>query len=372
MILELLDKIHSSKRGVLLDSMRALLYFVSLFYRLTMAIRNSLYDNFNRWEKSFSLKLFRINIYNSKARVISIGNIVAGGTGKTPLTLLVAKAILKKKRSLAILSRGYKAKIENDAMGPQLISCGAGPIKTAAECGDEPYLMSKNTPGALFYVGKNRVESARMAVKAGANIILLDDGMQYRSLHRDFDIVLLDAQDPFGRDHFLPRGFLREHPKALKRSSLIVLNHIYSKSHFEELKKEISIWSSAPVVGVSPQYIKTVGLDEKQSFSLRGKKVMAFCGIAKPKYFFELLESQGAEIVFKEVLPDHEKASQTFFDKVEIAAKDLEAELMVCTEKDAVKIEDFKSFCIPICFVKIELTVEYGKKEFEKALNYMV
>ncbi len=372
MILDLLDKIHSSKKGVFLNAMRALLYFVSLFYRFTMAVRNSLYDSFYKWGESFRLRLFRIKIYSSSAKVISIGNIVAGGTGKTPLTLLIAKEILAKKKSLAILSRGYKAKIENDAAGPQLISHGSGPIMAAEKCGDEPYLMSKNTPGALFYVGKNRVESACMAVDAGASIILLDDGMQYRSLHRDFDIVLLDAQDPFGKNYFLPRGFLREHPKALKRSSLIVLNHIYSEPCFRDLKKKIGLLSKAPIVGVSPQYVKTVSLDEKQSFDLRGKKVLAFCGIAKPKYFFELLESQGAKVVYKEILPDHERASKTFFDKLDLLAKDLEADLMVCTEKDAVKIDALSSFSVPMGFVKIELVIRYGKKEFEEALNQMV
>ena len=371
MILSFLDKIHSPKKGVLLSSVRALLYLVSLFYRLTMAIRNSLYDSFYKWGKSFRLNLFRINISSASAKVISIGNIVAGGTGKTPLTILIAKEILAKKKSLAILSRGYKAEIENDASGPQLISHGSGPIMAAEKCGDEPYLMSKNTLGALFYVGKNRVASARMAVDAGANVILLDDGMQYRSLHRDFDIVLLDAQDPFGKDYFLPRGFLREHPKALKRSDLIVLNHIYSESCFRELKKKVGRWSNAPVVGVSPQYLQTLSLDGKQSFDLRGKKVLAFCGIAKPKYFFELLESQGAKVVHKEILPDHEKASKTFFDKADLIAKEIDVDLMVCTEKDAVKMEALSSFSVPIGFVKIELVIRYGKKAFEEALNQM-
>ena len=224
----------------------------------------------------------------------------------------------------------------------------------------------------MFYVGKNRVEAAKLAIEAGADTLLLDDGMQYRSLHRDHDIVVIDARDPFGRDHFLPRGFLREHPRALSRASLIIVNHASSENIFQKLKEKVGVWSDAPVVGVTPQYIETLSLDEKTKLDIKEKKVLAFCGIAKPKYFFELLEKQGVEVVSREVLPDHEKASKSFLIKAMQKAKALKADCILCTEKDAVKINSNEPFSQTIGYVKIKLVVTYGKEVFEKAISKMV
>ena len=317
-------------------------------------------------------KFIKVNIYNFKARIISIGNIVAGGTGKTPLTILIAKEILKRKKKLAILSRGYKAKMQKDTFGPQLVCSGKGPIKNAKECGDEPYLISKSVPKAFFFIGKNRVESSRMAIKEGAKVIILDDGMQYRKLHRDFEIVIMDGADPFGKGYFLPRGFLRDHPKSLERADLIVINHIKNEKRMRAFERHLKKWSKAPVVGANPVYLNTYSLDDKETFQLKGLKIAAFCGIAKPHHFYSLLRNEGANVILTMELADHEKIDEKILEEYSIEAFERGAELVVCTEKDAVKLNPNLKIKLPFAYVKMELQITFGQALFQEALSEMV
>lgn len=371
MILKLINQVHSSKKGIALSLLRSCLYFVSLFYRFSMAVRNASYDACYYWGRGIKVKFFRLNIYNFKPRVISIGNIVAGGTGKTPLTILIAKKILMKNKKLAILSRGYKAKMESNTFGPQQISQGHGPQCSALECGDEPYLISRSVPEALFYVGKNRVESARMATDDNVKVILLDDGMQYRKLYRSYEVVVIDAQDPFGQNYFLPRGFLREHPKSLKRADLIVINHIQNKLQFDQTLRQVRHFSSAPAVGARPKYLKTISLCSKLEVPLKGRRVLAFCGIAKPNYFFDLLKDQGVQIVSKYVFADHQPVPARFLATLSQEIINKEIDWVICTEKDGVKLENLK-LDLPIAYVQMELEIVYGQQEFDQAIEEMV
>lgn len=367
-----LNYVHSPEKGFKVRCIRGSLYALSLIYKMVVSIRNSLYDGCAYLGRGFRIKFFRVNIYNFKARIISIGNIVAGGTGKTPLTILIAKEIVRRNKKLAILSRGYKAKMKKDTFGPQLISEGLGPMRSALECGDEPYLICKNIPEAFFYIGKNRVEASRMALKKGAKVLLLDDGMQHRKLHRDFEIVTMDAKDLFGKNYFLPRGFLRDQPKSLQRADLIVVNHVRSSEEMEELKEQIRPFSQAPVVGACPMFLKTIELGGEKTFEIEGKKIAAFCGIAKPHHFYELLKSQKAELVKTLDLADHQKIPLNILESFAKEAKELRADFIVCTEKDAVKIFLENPLDLPIAYVKMELQILFGKKEFEEAIEEMI
>lgn len=365
------EKLHSSERGIVLSSLRGMLWLVSLFYRMVLACRNECYDACAQLGRGLKFKWFRVNVYNFKPRIISIGNIVAGGTGKTPLTILIAKKIIEKKKNLAILSRGYRSKMESDTFGPQLISKGQGPLFQAHECGDEPYLISQKVPEALFYVGKNRIESARMATAAKANVILLDDGMQYRKLHRDVEIVLLDANDLFGKNHFLPRGLLREHPKSLKRADLIVVNHVNSPSQFDEITNKLKRYVQAPIVGAAPEYVQMLDLKTQRSIDLQNQKVIAFCGIAKPRYFFELLEQTGALLQGRFTLPDHAAPTEAFLQNLAVEAQKKGAQWIVCTEKDAVKMKH-SNFNFPIACLQMDLKVKYNTQLFDEVIDMMI
>lgn len=347
---------------------RAALYGASLLYRMVVFFRNSLYDGYQYWSTH---RYFPGYIHPSNRRIISIGNIVAGGTGKTPLTILIASYILDRKKKLAILSRGYKSRFHKSGY-PVIVSKGNGPECSAQQCGDEPYLISKNTKGAYFIVSKDRIAGVKLAVENNAQIILLDDGMQHRRLLKDYEIVLLDANDPFGKKYFLPRGFLRDHPKSLKRADLIVVNHAQSEQQIKELEKVLRKWSSAPVVGASSVYMGTFSLDNKISYDLTNKKVVVFCGIAKPHYFVDLLEKQGAHIVSFHRLLDHESPSSEFLEKIFQEAQYQKVDYIVCTEKDAVKIKQQSRPLVTIAYVKMKLKIEFGKEIFEKALLEMI
>ncbi len=371
MIQAFLETVHSSKSGFFLQCLRAFLYLLSLVFRAGVACKNAVYDGCNNLGRGFGFRYLKVNMYHSKAQVISIGNIVAGGTGKTPLTLFIAKKILEKGKPLAILSRGYKAKIKSDTFGPQQISFGKGPVLSAQECGDEPYLISRCVPQALFFVGKNRVEAARMAVQKKARVILLDDGMQYRKLHRNVEIVTLDANDPFGKGYFLPRGFLRDHPQSLARADLIVVNHAKIEQ-LNEINLKIRRYSKAPIVAMRPHYLRTLSLDGLKEMELKGAKVVAFCGIAKPSYFYQLLEDQGAEVLYKASLNDHQEASSSFVDQLVEKAKQSQAQMIVCTEKDAVKLPINLKLQIPLAYVEMELKAIQGEQELERVLQEVI
>ena len=179
--------------------------------------------------------------------VISVGNIVAGGTGKTPVTLLLAGAFYER-FTVAILSRGYRSKAEKlDA--PVLLCEGQGPTFPASYCGDEPYLFAQRLPKAIVIVGGDRKKASFLAAKAGAQAIFLDDGMQHRRLVRDFDVVVVDVGDPFGQGYFLPRGFLRDDICSLARANLIILNHINDSEQFTSVKMQLEPYSLAPIIG---------------------------------------------------------------------------------------------------------------------------
>lgn len=350
------DRLHDPQKKSWILLISALLLPISWIYGVVMQIRNLLYDK--EWIKA----------YYSSAFVVSIGNIVAGGVGKTPLTLKIAKLLQERVENIALLSRGYLSEFEHKK-SPTLISQGFGPQYLPKECGDEPYLLSHHVPKALFYVGKNRVLSAKMAEKAQAKVILLDDAMQYRKLHRDLEIVVLDGEDPFGKGYFLPRGFLREPLNALKRADLIVINHVDDKVKIKPLLSKLQSITKAPYILTR---VKTEGffdLEGRSIAPLKGAQVGAFCGLAKPEKFFKTLKEEGVDLVLKKSLKDHRPMSLKELQNFSDQSKDQGAHYILCSEKDRVKIPKNISLSLPIIFLKIELEIVEGKENFEIILE---
>lgn len=270
---KILQIIRGEKKAPLIS---AFLAFLSFAYRTGISARNWAYD------RGFlpSTKL--------SVPVISIGNIVAGGTGKTPLVHLLANQLQDKAR-LAILTRGYRSQIEKSGRSERIHS------QTSPEtCGDEPYFLAKKTKAAVW-VGVDRSASGRLAIEEGANCLLLDDGMQHRRLKRDFEIVVIDGQDPFSSGRFLPWGLLRDTPQRLKSANLIVFTHVKDEKHYRQLQKQISPFSSAPTVGAQLEILAA---------SLP-RKVGVFCGIGKPDRFLQAVRDLKSEIVDTLILKDH-------------------------------------------------------------------
>ena len=250
----LLDVIKGEKNGFFPFLLRIFLWVLSWPFKLIVNCRNWMFDQ--GWVSRYSPPV---------PVVISVGNIVVGGTGKTPVTLMLAQEFYDD-FLVAILSRGYRSQAEKLRV-PVIISKGQGPMQPAKFCGDEPYLLAQNLPKVYVIVGKDRHKASNIAAKAGAHLIVLDDGMQHRRLARDFEIVVMDTYDLFGQGYFLPRGLLREDKKSLHRADLIILNHVHDINKFEETKKELAKFSDAPIIGtrMDVQCIK--------SFAWKGNRI---------------------------------------------------------------------------------------------------
>ena len=350
-----LEVIYGKKRSVSAFFIRTILHFLSWVFALVSYFRNFTFD------KSWCRR------YYPPVLVISVGNIVAGGTGKTPVVLLLANQ-LSLQYSLAILSRGYRSPAER-LSAPVALSRGEGPLYPSSYCGDEPYLLAQNLSRAAVFVGRDRQKASVLAVKWGAKVIVLDDGMQYRQLARDFEIVVVDACDPFGQGYFLPRGFLRERPQGLSRAQLIIANHVKDRAHYLTVKHKLSRYTQAPIVGTYPIISAIFDLKDNQIPSLKGKKVGMLCGIAKPNHFRELLQKEGAIIVEELIAPDHMSADRENFKEFIKKCEKSKAMFIVCTEKDKVKIKEGFSSSIPIVWVRMELQVMEGGVHWETFLE---
>jgi tetraacyldisaccharide 4'-kinase len=289
--------------------------------------------------------------------VISIGNIAVGGTGKTPLVQKLVKQ-LSTKMDLAVLSRGFLSQIESSGK-VEKISEGIGCSLPVQYCGDEPYLLA-NTISVPIWVGRNRIESGYRALAEKKQCLLLDDGMQYRSLARDIEIVVIDAKDPFGRRKFLPSGLLRDTPKRLGQASWIVANHIDSTEEYKKLQQELSAYSLAPVIGMK---LAVCNLKEVQ-----GKKVGVFCALGRPERFLQTVEEIGCNIVDHVFLPDHMPFTAQELNLFATRCREKTAEILLCTEKDWVKLPSFRS-CIPVIALRIELEVVEGHAIWQQMLE---
>lgn len=351
-----LEVIEGKRRGILPFFVKIILRFISWIYRFVSACRNWAYDQ--GWVRRYSPPV---------PVVVSVGNIVAGGTGKTPVTLMIAKELIEE-FSLAILTRGYRSPAEHLA-APIILNTGeGGPLYPASYCGDEPYLLALNVPKAWIFVGKNREKASTIAAKVGARVIVLDDGMQYRGLNRDFEIVVIDAGDPFGKGYFLPRGFLRENVKALNRASILVVNHVRDRAQYLKMKHKIARYSNAPIVATHPILAGIYDLQGNEIDTLQGKRVGLFCGIARPDYFRHMIQMQKAVIVAEKISIDHVAPNAQSLHLFAEECQRLGAEYLVCTEKDKVKLGELRNCPLPIVWLQMQLCLVEGHEHWNSFL----
>lgn len=305
--------------------------------------------------------------------VISIGNMTAGGTGKTPTIISLAKDIQKAWHKPAILTRGYKSRWEKKG---GMASDGKQLRARREEVGDEPYMMARRLPGVPIYVGRNRVQSAYRAIEAGCDVLLLDDGFQYEALYRDVDIVLIDGTAPFGNGHLLPAGLLREPLSALQRAHMVIItkgDQISSETK-EKIKKKIREAAGAIPVGeayhrpgacISLAHWKEGKYDIEEN--LKGAAVLLVSGIGNPRAFYGTAKESGLVPTGELVFPDHHEYTKEDRVRIREKAKTLGIQDVVITEKDAVKMdtlsgeEDLRFYVLPI-------TMTY-EKESEKRLR---
>jgi tetraacyldisaccharide 4'-kinase len=340
---KLLEMIRGEKKAPLI---KGCLVSLSAIYRFVIEARNWAYDR--EWLSSVQLP----------AVVISVGNLVVGGTGKTPLVHLLASQLQQKVR-LAILTRGFRSQIEKSGR-VQKISSGNGPLFSPRECGDEPYFLAQKTKASIW-VGADRVASGHLAIKEGVQCLLLDDGMQHRRIKRNFEIVILDGLDPFSKGRFLPWGLLRDSPKRLQSADLIVFTHVRDQAHYRQLQKELLHYTRAPAVATQVEV-----LNDKAIFP---HKVAVFCGIGTPARFLQTVRDLKSEIVDTLILRDHGSVQDEQLQKFADRCRKKGAEALLCTEKDFVKLSPHLSVGLKIRPIAIQLKILMGVEHWERLVE---
>lgn len=300
----------SGQAGFWAAPIRAALAAGELLYSAAIQARNSRYDSPR-------------NVLSVAVPVISVGNITVGGTGKTPLVIDLVRRLQSLDRNPVVVARGY----------------GAVPDERS----DEELLIRKYCPSAAYIADADRHRGAEQAVRRmAADVIVLDDAFQHRRLHRDLDIVLIDATCPFGYGHVLPRGLLREPLAGLKRAHLSIITRSDQVSRSELERIETALREHNPDAPLIRSRTTVVGLEDLDGSPLAvddpKKKVVAFAAIGRPQAFVSTLTSLGFEVVATRWWPDHHtyraKEIARLLDDRRLPPHDL----VVTTEKDAVKL----------------------------------
>jgi tetraacyldisaccharide 4'-kinase len=313
----------------------------------------------------YSLGLLKTKIL--PCPVISVGNITVGGTGKTPLAMTLAKTLIDKGIRVAILSRGYKGKKTSEPV----VGDGKTIFLSPEESGDEPFLMAQACKGIPVLVGKDRFVNGQIALQRfGIQGLLLDDGYQHLSVHRDIDILLIDSHIGFGDHHLLPRGILREPLSHLRRAHLILFTKMEDpETHLPWEKKIYEIHPSPQVFHSHYEPAGLVGPREEQEalHPLKGTKILALSGIADPNSFSSLLRKCGMEIVSEMIFPDHHLYTTKDISLIEEKSK--KVDYIVTTEKDMVKLKKLNIDYLPLRALRIEVKIWEEKEFFQRVLE---
>ncbi|MDY3973674.1 tetraacyldisaccharide 4'-kinase [uncultured Veillonella sp.] len=325
-------------------------------------------------------------ITHATVPVISVGNITAGGTGKTPMVRYICQFLEAQGCKPSVLSRGYKAANNEQS----IIVSRRGHIEVSpAVSGDEAYLLAKGLGGTNVVIGRHRAESATIATEQlGSDVIVLDDGFQHRQLHRDLDIVLIDAANPFGYGHVLPRGLLREPLEGLKRANIILLTKTdqVPKDILYGIKQKLNTY--APMVPVFETIHKPLGVitidqwaaeagdlvvnQDELAPEVQGHSLLAISGIGRPESFKATLQSLGFTPVDSLDFGDHHEYTEDDLIKIYAKAFELGITALITTEKDAVKLSQLralKDLKLPVYVVPIGIEFVGQEQEFKDLIQ---
>lgn len=322
-----MQRLQSGKeRGTSADLTIFFLTRVEWLYRFVTAVRSALYNR-------RILRPARLS-----CKVISVGNLTTGGTGKTPVTKFLA-ARISSNRKTAILSRAYGSTVERTQT-----TLKGSEIKEsdASQYGDEVVELASTLPIVWFGLGSDRKSTgAKLVQEHGVEIALLDDGFQHRKLHRDLDIVLIDASNPVGNGHWLPTGPLRESLKSLQRADIVLLTKTNGlneptlsclegtvSEHFEKEK----------IFRMATSISKIRPLEHTETLDLQNKSVWLFGGIGNPEHFEQLARGSGLRVAGCTWYPDHNKYDERDLATLRRILDEGKADCLLTTAKDAVKI----------------------------------
>lgn len=370
-----LHDLASLQQRILATPLRFLLIPLSWFYTASVQLRNILYTR---------------GVFKARrlpCRVISVGNIVVGGTGKTPAVIVIAKHLQREGMRVAILLRGYKRRVREKVT---IVSDGEKVCASPIESGDEADMMAKHLSGVPIIVGKCRYLTGQVALERfKVDVLLLDDGFQHRQLARDVDILTIPATHPFGSPKkLLPAGTLREPPTALRRADLILLTHADTPNISAHAKKVVKgLAPNAPVLEsiYRPTHLYPLAISSQQSAismkpslpteteirdpkaiptdikELKGKRVIAVCGIGNPDAFVATLMRCSVASVELLAFPDHHVYTEADKQRIDTAFQAAAADLIVTTQKDEQKLARFvDNWKLPIVVLAVALVITDG------------
>lgn len=346
--------------GLLPTLLLALLTPLSYLYAATVKLRNWLYE----------CRLFKSK--RLPCTVISVGNIASGGTGKTPAVIWIAKVLLAADRRPAILLRGY---LRQEKMpGTRVVSDGREILASVEASGDEAVMIARELSSVPVLVGKDRYKAGCHALgQLECDVLILDDGFQHRKLGRDLDIVTVNAAQPIGTGKLLPAGTLREPVSALQRADLIMLTRVDTAKSVAAVREDITkLVGDKPIIESrhEPTRLYRLGGGEEVGFGvLKGKNVLAVCGIGNPGTFAKTLRRYQPETVELLPFPDHHHYSRADVVRIQQEAQQAEADFVITTRKDELKLADL---CTdegdttardypPILVLAVELSVTAGE-----------
>ena len=333
---------------------------LSKCYSFGVGLRNMLYD----------MKIFRSTRVGRP--VISVGNITAGGTGKTPCVIYLVEKLKAMGAHPAVLTRGYGSRREE-------VPVPANVHVRGGRFGEEVDLLAHALPSVPIIVDSDRRRGARLAIdRHHADVLVLDDGFQHRRIARDLDIVLIDAICPFGYDAILPRGLLREDPGNIKRASMVILTHADQVGYIEitgiKSRMRSVLKGKAPILAVH-RPVSLESLTSTESFDLEmvhGQKVLAYCAIGNGASFRATVEQLEGMIIYFREFRDHHNFTEAEITRLQNRADQMRCTFIVVTEKDAVKLRRMPGLAKNTVAVKVAFEVTEGEEGLEAQLKIVL
>lgn len=339
------DLVSGERRDLFAKFLRPLLHVGSWFYGAAVRFRNRRYD------------LQRVPIHRVNALVICVGNLTVGGTGKTPMVAYLARWFRERNVRVALVSRGY----------------GAG----EGSQNDEARELSEKLRGIQHVQNSDRVAAAKLTIAEHATqLIVMDDGFQHRRLARDLDIVLIDALEPFGYEHVLPRGLLREPVEGLRRAHVVGLSRadLVTPERREELRERVArISPSADWIELAHAPTHLQANNQQNSIEvLNGRHVLGFCGLGNPAGFRMTLHSCGANVIDFREFPDHHVYTDGDLDSLRGWIREQQPDFVICTHKDFVKLQLEELEGVPLRALIVDLQILRGAEELDGWLNKLL
>lgn len=337
------DIVFGRRRGLAAALARASLRVLEVPYSIGAGWRNRQFDRARR------------EIHQVGVPVVSVGNLTVGGTGKTPMIAWLARWFRQRDLRVTLISRGYKAE--------------------SGSRNDEALELELQLPDVPHVQNSDRVAAAKLAIEEfDCQLILLDDAFQHRRIHRDLNIVLLDALEPFGNGHLLPRGTLRESARGLSRADIVCLSRCdavdaETRTAIRRRANELAPEADWVEVSHEPDRLINASGQAAELSSLSSRPVAAFCGIGNPDGFRHTLESLGYEVAAFRALPDHHAYTREDIESLSEWAGANDVSALVCTRKDLVKIRADRLGSLPLWSVSIAMAVHAGQRELETRLE---